>query len=282
MAIAHLFLGTVAWAYDSWKPNFYPKTLTQAQWLTFYSSYFNAIEIDSTFYHVPSEQVLKSWKEKTPENFLFCAKAPRRITHELKLRKTELEVETFLHAMSQLGSKLGAILFQFPPSFTSAYHHTFLQFIKTLPTHFSYAVEFRDKSWNAPRFNELLREHAIIRVWNDVGKVGEIGAFLPREQTAPEVYVRLLGDIAHKYDTSGQVMHYYDRLQWPRDEELEAWTTRLNSLTETRRSFVFSANHYEGFAPETVKRLKQKLGLSDTKAEARALSLAPIQQEFWT
>lgn len=282
MTTARPFLGTVAWAYDSWKPNFYPQNLAQSQWLMFYSSHFNTVEVDSTFYHTPSEQVLKNWKEKTPENFLFCAKAPRRITHELKLRKVELDVETFLHALSQLGSKLGVVLFQFPHSFTSAYSHTFIQFLKILPANFSYAIEFRDKSWNAPRFDELLREHAIIRVWNDVGKRGEIGAFLHREQTAPEVYVRLLGDIAHKYDASGQVIHYYDRLQWPRNEELEAWVTRLKSLEQTRRFFVFAANHYEGFATETIKRLSQKLGLNNAQTEPHTFSLPPIQKEFWT
>lgn len=275
------FLGTVAWAYDSWKTNFYPEKLSQSQWLTFYSAHFNTVEVDSTFYHLPSETVLKRWKEKTPDTFLFCPKAPRRITHELKLRKVEFEVETFLQTISHLSPKLGIILFQFPKSFTSVFHRSFEQFLKLLPANFSYAMEFRDKSWNALRFDELLREHAIIRVWNDIGKVGEIGAFLHREQTAPEVYVRLLGDIAHKYDAAGHVIHHYDRLQWPRNEELEAWKTRLQSLEKTRRFFVFAANHYEGFAPETVKRLKQKLGLNHPHLKVPSLSVKPIQQEFW-
>ncbi|MEZ5404647.1 MAG: DUF72 domain-containing protein [Verrucomicrobiia bacterium] len=285
MSFSEWFLGTSAWTYEDWKDVFYPKNLTHSQWLTFYSRYFNAVEVDSTFYHVPAENVVLNWRQKTPENFLFCAKVPRRITHELRLKHAEAEIDFFLHALAPLGNKLGMILFQFPSSFTGTSSRVFFEFIKNLPKAFSYAVEFRHFSWNAPRFDGWLREHAITRVWNDVEKPGGAGAFLHREQTASDVYVRLLGDIANKYDVSGKVKHTYNHLQWSRDTDLEAWVARLKSIEKARRLFIFSANHYEGFAPATVKRLAEKLGYSlppfPPISKLPDNEDVPVQKEFW-
>lgn len=279
------FLGTSAWTYEDWKGAFYPKHLPQGKWLSFYAYYFNAIEVDSTFYHVPTENVILNWRQKTPEHFRFCFKAPRRITHELRLKDAEQEIDFFLHALAPLGNKLGIILFQFPSSFTSASNRAFVNVMKYLPKHFSYAVEFRHASWNAPRFDDWLREHAITRVWNDVEKPGDAGAFLHREQTTPDIYVRLLGDITNKYDTSGKVKQVYNRLQWPRDTDLDAWVTRLKSLEKINRVFIFSANHYEGFAPVTVRRFAEKLGCSlppfPPADELLRDKNVPMQEEFW-
>src|SRR4029450_4683300 len=110
-------IGACAWSFDDWRGAFYPPDLPNAQWLEFYANYFPAVEVDSTFYAAPSENTVRRWIEVTPAAFRFACKLPREITHARRLRDCTAELNSFLHALEALASKLQVILIQLPPSF---------------------------------------------------------------------------------------------------------------------------------------------------------------------
>ena len=109
-------IGTSGWSYEHWKRLFYPESLPKERWLQFYSSNFNTVEINSTFYRLPFENVVKGWHRKTPDDFVFSVKGTRQVTHRKRLRKVEEDVERFMRRMEFLGEKLKIVLWQFPPS----------------------------------------------------------------------------------------------------------------------------------------------------------------------
>jgi len=127
-------LGACAWSFEEWRGSFYPSDLPAARWLEFYSHYFPAVEIDSTFYHPPAEGVVRRWVEHTPASFRFACKLPREITHVRRLRECKGEVAAFLRAIEPLESKLQVILIQLPPSFAPKDGRTPLrEFLEGLP-----------------------------------------------------------------------------------------------------------------------------------------------------
>ncbi len=109
-------LGTCAWSFEEWRGSFYPAELPQDRWLEFYSHYFPAVEIDSTFYSPPVESTVQRWVENTPAAFRFACKLPGEITHGRRLRDCGAQLKDFLRAIEPLESKLRVILIQLPPS----------------------------------------------------------------------------------------------------------------------------------------------------------------------
>jgi uncharacterized protein YecE (DUF72 family) len=107
-------LGTSAFTADGWEGSFYPKGLPACDQLCYYAQHFDIVEVDSTFYRVPSLATVKGWNAKTPKGFLFAAKVPQKITHEKALVSCDNDLAQFLKVMDALGDKLGPLLFQFP------------------------------------------------------------------------------------------------------------------------------------------------------------------------
>lgn len=151
-----LFVGTSGFAYKEWKPEFYPADLKSAEILAFYATKFSSVEINATFYRAPTEQLLKSWVEQTPESFRFTLKAPQRITHFARLRDVGENLEYFLRTARALGDRLGCILFQCPPSlkFDRDLLSDFLALLPGEP--FRFAMEFRHASWDDAEVREAL------------------------------------------------------------------------------------------------------------------------------
>lgn len=257
-------IGTAAWTFDDWQGAFYPPDLPQSHWLEFYARHFPAVEIDSTFYAAPAEDVVLRWVEMTPASFRFSCKLPRAITHVCKLRDCSKELGEFLRAIEPLAAKLHMILVQLPPSFTPRDGRTALRnFLKQLPRDFRFAIEFRNSSWHRPNIISLLETYRAAWVWADTSPLNERNLapfeFLPL--TADFIYVRLLGDYATKYDEDGKHRHRYGHLLWKREAALESWALKIERhLAEVRSAWIFVGNHYEGFAPETAQRLAQRLG----------------------
>jgi len=257
-------LGACAWSFEEWRGSFYPSDLPAARWLEFYSHYFPAVEIDSTFYHPPAEGVVRHWVEHTPASFRFACKLPREITHVRRLRECKGEVAAFLRAIEPLESKLQVILIQLPPSFAPKDGRTPLrEFLEGLPREFRFAIEFRHAGWHRPQIIHLLEKHRICWVWADTSPLNERNLapfeFLPR--TTDFLYLRLLGDYTTKYDGDGQHVHRYGKLLWKREAALESWATKIDRhLPDTRSVWTFVNNHFEGFAPETCQRLANRLG----------------------
>lgn len=151
-----LYVGTSGFSYREWKPDFYPADLKSAQMLGFYAQHLPSVEINNTFYRAPTEKLLRSWIEQTPDDFAFTLKAPQRITHFQRLRDVDEHLSFFLATARALGSRLGAILFQLPPSlrYDAALLGGFLAALPGDP--FRFAIEFRHASWDLPEVRELL------------------------------------------------------------------------------------------------------------------------------
>ena len=261
---AHIHIGTCAWSYDDWRGVFYPEHLPQAKWLEFYARHLAAVEVDSTFYHVPTPHAAAHWHEVTPPHFRFACKLPREITHERKLRDSADALAGFLTALEPLGEKLACVLVQLPPFFTPQHDAAALRdFVRGLPGGVRFAVEFRHAGWHVPRFAQLLEEHHVCWVWSDATALERQaeGAFAFQPDTADFAYVRLLGDLGEKCGPDGRQIHRYREPLWPREPGLESWAVRIRQAAESKAAvFIAASNHYEGFAPQTCQRLAERLG----------------------
>ena len=140
------WIGTSGYSYAEWKGTFYPEDLSAAKMLAYYSDRFSTVEINNTFYRMPSDKVLGDWSSKTPEGFAFTLKAPRRITHDARLRDCAELVETFCTRAKTLGPKVGTLLFQLSPWFKKDLD-VFDEFLEAMPSGVRAAFEFRHDSW---------------------------------------------------------------------------------------------------------------------------------------
>lgn len=257
-------IGSCAWSFEEWSGSLYPTDLPQNHWLEFYARYFPAVEIDSTFYSAPAEEIARRWVEMTPPHFRFTCKLPREITHQRRLRDCESELTAFLRALEPLAPKLRVVLVQLPPSYGPREERSGLRdFLGQLPNDFRFAIEFRHPGWHRPHFIRLLEKHRVSWVWSDLSPLNERNEapFEFRPLTTDFLYLRLLGDSLTRFDGHGQRLHGYGKLLWKREAALDSWALRIQRhLGEIRSAWVFANNHYEGFSPETCQRLAQRLG----------------------
>jgi len=264
-SVRKVAIGTCAWSYDDWKGVFYPDHLPSAKRLEFYAKHLSAVEVASTFYHVPKPHVVAQWDAVTPPHFRFSCKLTREITHDWRLCDARDSVFEFVQALEPLGRKLACILVQLPPSFTLKKDEDALRdFVRHLPSGARFAIEFRHTGWHLPRIAQLLQEHGVCWVWDDSTPVDHQreGAFEFLPDVADFLYVRLMGDLERKYDTQGGRLHRYRELQWPRDAALENWAVRISQNAPSHIGvFVAASNHFEGFAPQTCQRLGARLGM---------------------
>jgi uncharacterized protein YecE (DUF72 family) len=153
-----IYTGTSGFGYTEWKGNFYPDKISGKKMLAYYSSRLETVEINNTFYRMPTANVVKSWTEQVPKGFLFAIKAPQVITHIKRLQNVGQETRYFLGAISILGRKLGCVLFQFPASF-----HEDLKLLKgflgLIPPKIPCAFDFRSASWLNPGTYALLSKN---------------------------------------------------------------------------------------------------------------------------
>src|SRR5579871_2411225 len=110
-----VLVGTSGYSYKEWKGPFYPKDLPAADFLAYYAARLSTVEINNTFYRMPTDKLVDGWAEEAPESFTFALKAPQRITHIAKLQDTAQTTEAFVRVASRLGARLGPLLFQLPP-----------------------------------------------------------------------------------------------------------------------------------------------------------------------
>jgi uncharacterized protein YecE (DUF72 family) len=151
-----IFVGTSGYGYKEWKGKFYPAKISPKEMLRFYAERLSAVEINNTFYRMPTETVLTSWAEQVPDDFIFTLKAPQVITHLKRLKNVGSETEYLFRSLSVLDRKLGPVLFQFPKSF-HADRARFKDFLTLIPGNFPCAFEFRHPSWFDAEILDLLR-----------------------------------------------------------------------------------------------------------------------------
>lgn len=255
------YLGTMGYSYEDWKGVFYPETLDKRDFLAYYSQFFNAVEMDSTFYGTPREEYVQRWVQTTPEAFIFCPKVPRQITHDLRLKEAEQEMTDFLRTMRVFGDKLGPILIQLPPDFTRAESDSLRTFLDRLPRDLRFAVEFRHRSWHATSTGEMLQARDIC--WASAEYI-----HMPQRVyvTTDILFIRWIGR-HDSYDTKDH--ERVDKTSSLRDW-LEDIAGRQNEGFHT--IYGFFNDEYAGFAPATCQKFKQLAGLPTRR-------LTPPQQQ---
>jgi len=151
-----MLAGTSGYSYKEWLGHFYPERLPANAMLRYYAERFATVEINNTFYRMPAESMLARWTDEVPENFRFTLKAPRRITHDKRLREAEADVAEFLRRAGALGKKLGVVLFQLPPYLKKDLPRL-RDFLGALPPGQRVAFEFRNATWQDDEVYEALR-----------------------------------------------------------------------------------------------------------------------------
>ncbi len=240
----NLQLGTIGWSYTFWRGNFYPNKTVPKDFLEYYGTQFNTVEVDSTFYRIPSEQTIKNWGTQTPKGFLFSLKFPQFITHIKALKDCQDETDAFLARADMLGEKLGALLLQFPPAFTAKRLPDLAKYLSNLPKGNHYIVEVRNKTWLTPDFFWLLREHNVAFAWTDSQYVYENS-----EVTADFLYIRWEGARAVVNGTLG-------RVEADRTGDLKLWADKLKPyLASELVVFGYFGKYYSGFPPNDINTL---------------------------
>ncbi|MEW5893584.1 MAG: DUF72 domain-containing protein [Pseudomonadota bacterium] len=182
-----ILIGTSGWVYPHWRGRFYPESLPESDWLAFYARHLASVEINRSFYRLPTRDTFAAWRAATPQDFVFSVKASRYITHLKKLKAPELSLPPLLEAASGLGDKLGPLLFQLPPNWRVNLERL-RHLLQTLPRGLRVAFELRDPSWHCREVFDLLAEH------NAAFCIYDLAGFeSPRQISADFSYIRLHG-----------------------------------------------------------------------------------------
>ena len=258
-------IGCSGWSYSSWKGPFYPPNLENSDWLRFYSQIFDYVEIDSSFYSIPDQFIVKNWFKKTPENFGFTAKFPKTVTHDKYLVEVEEEVELFLENMQPLRDKTLALLIQLPPSMEIMPGLEGLRnLLPLLDNRFRYAVEVRHHSWFQDLAYNFFADNDICLVWSQLAKLRT-----PPIVTTDFLYVRFIGDRSIDEKDFGQI-------QKDRVLEMKKWANQIRKVDtgmrkgkekEVSLAMIAANNHYAGFGPGTVNIFRNMVGLSELSWE---------------
>ena len=251
------YLGCSGWSYDGWKGPFYPKDLDNRYWLSYYSQIFDFVEIDSTFYRIPSKFMVNNWSKRTPENFRFAVKFPKIITHDKRLKDVEKDIEQFYDAMEPLYDKILVFLIQLPPSLQIAEGLDLIKNLRyQLDPSFRYAIEVRHHSWFNELFYNVLKERNYCLVWSQQDIL-----ITPPILTTDFVYLRLIGDRTIDEKDFG-------KLTKERTKEMELWSKILIDVDrkvkdDVKMAIMSANNHYIGFGPMTAKLFEQMLNLKE-------------------
>ena len=236
-----VFVGTSGFYYEGWKGKFYPENLAKKKMLEYYSTRFNTVELNSTFYRLPSEKTVKGWKDRVGGDFVFAVKGSRYITHRLKLRDAAGSLSLMFERFRLFGSKLGVVLFQLPPSLKSD-PGLLESFLSQLKKGHRYAVEFRHESWFVDRTFEILRKFNAALCIESHPRLPEIF-----EVTADFIYVRF----------HGKPQLYTSNYS---DKELSRWAERIASLAGGKRDiYCYFNNDVDGHAAANALRLRELL-----------------------
>jgi uncharacterized protein YecE (DUF72 family) len=224
-----IHVGTSGYNYPEWRGTFYPPDFPASQMFGYYSERFRTVEINYTFYRMPTPKTTQAWRDQAPEGFTYALKAPRRITHERRLKECEDAVQFFVEAARVLGPHLGPLLFQLPPNLKVDLPR-FETFLQWLPSDLRCAFEFRHESWLNDDVYTLLESRGVALAIADFGD-----KTTPLHPTAPFAYFRLRDEgYAHA--------------------DLERWATDIIDRQDRwKDAFVFFKHEEEGKGPEFAK-----------------------------
>jgi uncharacterized protein YecE (DUF72 family) len=262
------YIGCSGWSYSAWQGPFYPSNMdNSSDWLKFYSSVFDYVEIDSSFYRTPNVFTVKNWLKRTPENFKFTAKFPKVITHDKRLKDTSKELEYFFQSMLPLKDRTLALLIQLPPSLKimEGIENMRQYIIPELDSRFRYAVEVRDRSWFQDLAYNFFADNNICMVWNQLAELRT-----PPVITTDFLYLRFIGDrTIHEED--------FGKIQKDRVMEMKTWASKVKKVIKEEEkgrgrkiinlAIVSANNHYAGFGPGTANIFRKMVQLPEVTWE---------------
>lgn len=238
------FVGTSGWYYVHWIEYFYPPGILKSELLTYFSQHFYSVELNNSFYRLPTIQSFENWYKETPSNFIFSVKASRAITHYKKLVNIEDSLELFLNRIVLLKEKLGPVLYQLPPSLKKD-TNLLNSFLTNLPDRLTaknlrQAIEFRDSSWLSKETFSLLTKFNIAYCIIDRENFPLI-----LETTADFVYIRMHG-------AAGTISYS--------DKELKKWAGYIKDfLRKGLDVYIYFNNDYHAYAIENARKIKELL-----------------------
>jgi uncharacterized protein YecE (DUF72 family) len=231
-----IWVGTSGYNYPEWKGTFYPSDLAAAKMLPYYAARFPTVEINYTFYRMPNEKIVSGWAGQTPDPYRLTLKAPRRITHDSRLKNTGDLVAGFCRVAASLGPKLGALLFQLPPNFKKDLV-VFDAFLADLPPKVCAAFEFRHPSWFDDEVFERLSARNLALCVSDSEKLSA-----PVKVTADYAYFRL-------------------RDEGYTADDIARWADTIAKETSACKDvFVYFKHEDEGKGPEFAQLLMRHIG----------------------
>ena len=234
-------VGTSGFVYGDWRGNFYPAKLPRARWLEFYTAHYATVELNNSFYRLPSESAFARWRDSSPAGFVFALKVSRFITHIKRLKHSEDAVETFISRAEILDEKLGPLLYQLPPNMHRN-DERLDAFLSLLPKEQRHVVEFRHASWLVEQVFAILRRYNVGFCIFDMP-----GLTCPLMATADFAYIRFHG-------ASGLYFSCYS------DDELDDWAGRIKGLAQDLKAvYIYFNNDADGFALKNAQTLGEKL-----------------------
>jgi len=237
----HYYVGTSGWHYTHWQDRFYPKTLTKSEWLKFYATHFTTVELNNSFYRLPSEDAFASWRDSSPADFTFAMKVSRFITHIKRLKNSKEAVEKFISRANILGAKLGPLLYQLPPNMHRN-DDVLVSFLSTLPQGMKHVIEFRHQSWLEDEVFEILQKYNTGFCIFDMPSLS-----CPVIATADFAYIRFHG-------STGLYSSCYS------SEKLADWAKKLTDLTRDLKTlYIYFNNDAEAFAVRNAITLRRYL-----------------------
>jgi uncharacterized protein YecE (DUF72 family) len=250
-----LYVGTSGWQYRHWKHVFYPDTLPQKDWLPYFAERFQTVEVNNTFYNLPERSVFEHWRRSTPPDFVVALKMSRFLTHLKRLHDPEEPVHRFMERARGLGSKLGPVLLQLPPSL-EADHRRLKQTLSLFEASVRVSVEFRHQSWFTPETEALLEEHGAALCLADSPRRRQ-----PIRRTASWGFVRF-------HEGRGPDAPGYQR------DVLDRWAHRIAELWGPAEDvYVYFNNDTGGHAladAVTFAALAEAAGLTTTRVPSPA------------
>ena len=234
-------IGTSGWHYDHWRHRFYPDKLPKAGWLEFYATHFSTVELNNSFYRLPSEAAFAAWRDSSPADFIFSVKVSRFITHIKRLKNSEEAVGNFISRARILGDKLGPLLYQLPPNMHRN-DEVLESFLSTLPRGMKHVFEFRHQSWLKDKVLEILHKYNVGVCVFDMPSLS-----CPLAATSDFAYIRFHG-------STGLYSSCYS------DEELADWTKKLSGLARNLNTiYIYFNNDAEAFAVKNAMTLRDFL-----------------------
>jgi uncharacterized protein YecE (DUF72 family) len=235
-------IGCSGWNYGHWRERVYPKGLPPRRWLEHYATLFDTVEVNATFYRLPTLSAVANWVEQTPPDFLFTIKASRYLTHIRRLTDLGAGVARFYERIEPLvhSPKMGPVLWQLPERFHRD-DDRLSSALETLPSG-RHCFEFRHASWFVPEVVELLRDHGAALVIGDSPN----RPFQTRELTADWTFIRF------HYGSRGRDGNYSQR-------ELAAWADAIRAWGRQVEVFVYFNNDWNGYAVANGISLKELL-----------------------